>query len=71
MCHFLQGQRLRVRAESRVGGRAGQTAEGELLFAQYGLSGTAILDVSESLSDRPEPRRPEGCLGRRRFRPDP
>ncbi len=50
MCHFLQGQRLRVRAESRVGGRTGQTAEGELLFAQYGLSGTAILDVSESVS---------------------
>jgi predicted Rossmann fold flavoprotein len=50
MCHFLQGQRLRVRAESRIGGRAGQTAEGELLFAQYGLSGTAILDISESVS---------------------
>jgi len=50
MCHFLQGQRLRVRAESRIGGRAGQAAEGELLFAQHGLSGTAILDVSESVS---------------------
>jgi hypothetical protein len=50
MCHFLQGQRMRVRAESRVGGRTCQKAEGELLFAQYGLSGTAILDVSESLS---------------------
>jgi len=50
MCHFLQGQRLRVRAESRVGGRTCQNSEGELLFAQYGLSGTAILDVSESLS---------------------
>jgi len=50
MCHFLQGQRMRVRAESRIGGRAVQTAEGELLFAQYGLSGTAILDVSESVS---------------------
>ena len=50
MCHLLQGQRLRVRAESRIGGRTGQTAEGELLFAQYGLSGTAILDVSESVS---------------------
>ena len=50
MGHFLQGQRMRVRAESRIGGRAVQTAEGELLFAQYGLSGTAILDVSESVS---------------------
>ena len=50
MCHFLQGQRLRVRIESRVAGRTRQKAEGELLFAQYGLSGTAALDVSESLS---------------------
>ena len=33
----------------RLGGRAGQTAEGELLFTQYGLSGTAILDISESI----------------------
>jgi hypothetical protein len=50
MCHLLQGQRLKVRIQSRVGGRRGQTAEGELLFTQYGLSGTAVLDVSESLS---------------------
>ncbi|MGB8957778.1 MAG: aminoacetone oxidase family FAD-binding enzyme, partial [Candidatus Aminicenantales bacterium] len=50
MCHFLQGQRMRVRVEGRVGGRRTREAEGELLFAQYGLSGTAVLDVSESLS---------------------
>jgi hypothetical protein len=50
MCHFLQGQKLRVRIDSLVDGRVGQTAEGELLFTQYGLSGTAALDVSESLS---------------------
>jgi predicted Rossmann fold flavoprotein len=50
MGHFLLGQRMRVRAESRIGGRAVQTAEGEILFAQYGLSGTAILDISESVS---------------------
>ncbi len=50
MCHFLQGQKMRVRAESRVGGETRQKAEGELLFAQYGLSGPAILDISESLS---------------------
>ncbi len=50
MCHFLQGQRMRVRIEGRVGGRRTREAEGELLFAQYGLSGTAVLDVSESLS---------------------
>jgi len=50
MCHALQGQKLMVRAVSLIAGQAGQKAEGELLFAQYGLSGTAALDVSESLS---------------------
>ncbi len=50
MCHFLQGQRLRVRIDGRVGGRRTREAQGELLFTQYGLSGTAVLDVSESLS---------------------
>jgi len=50
LCHLLQGQRMRVRVEGRVGGRTCQEAAGELLFTQYGLSGTAVLDVSESLS---------------------
>ena len=50
MCHFLQGLRMKARVESRIGGAPGQAAEGELLFTQYGLSGTAVLDVSESLS---------------------
>jgi predicted Rossmann fold flavoprotein len=50
MCHLLQGQRLRVRVVGVVDGRAGRPAEGELLFTQYGLSGTAALDVSEDLS---------------------
>jgi predicted Rossmann fold flavoprotein len=48
--HFLTGQRMRVRAESRIGGRPTQRAEGEILFTPYGLSGPAILDVSESVS---------------------
>jgi predicted Rossmann fold flavoprotein len=50
MCHFLQGQKLRARVASRIGGRSDRTAEGELLFTRYGLSGTAALDVSEGLS---------------------
>ena len=48
--HLLQGQRMKVRAASFVGGRRAEEAEGEILFASYGLSGTAVLDVSESLS---------------------
>ena len=50
MCHFLQGQKLKARIANLIDGRVGRTAEGELLFTQYGLSGTAALDVSESLS---------------------
>ena len=50
MCHLLQGQKLRARVAGVVDGQAGRVAEGELLFTQYGLSGTAALDVSEGLS---------------------
>jgi len=50
MCHVLQGQKLRSRAVALIDGNPVETAEGEVLFTQYGLSGTAVLDVSESLS---------------------
>jgi len=50
LCHLLQGQKIRVRAKSLIGGRMGEEADGELLFASYGLSGTAVLDISESVS---------------------
>lgn len=49
-CHALQGQKLRASVTSRRGGKAIRTASGELLFTQYGLSGTAILDVSDEIS---------------------
>jgi predicted Rossmann fold flavoprotein len=35
---------------SRIRGKATRTTSGELLFTQYGLSGTAILDVSDEIS---------------------
>jgi len=50
MCHVLQGQKLRAAATGLAGARPAAVAEGEVLFTQYGLSGTAVLDVSESLS---------------------
>ena len=49
-CHALQGQKLRVSVTSRIRGKEVRTASGELLFTQYGLSGTAILDVSDEIS---------------------
>jgi hypothetical protein len=50
LCHLLQGLKVRVRAEALVGGKTAAEAEGDLLFTAYGLSGTAVLDVSEPLS---------------------
>jgi predicted Rossmann fold flavoprotein len=50
LCHVLQGQRIRARAAAMVGGKTVREADGELLFTAYGLSGTAVLDVSECLS---------------------
>ena len=49
-CHFLQGQKVRATVTSHIQNRNVRTASGELLFTQYGLSGTAILDVSEEIS---------------------
>ncbi len=49
-CHFLQGQKVRAEVTSCIGGKKVRTASGELLFTQYGLSGTAILDVSDEIS---------------------
>lgn len=49
-CHTLQGQKIRASAFSIIGGKKGPKTEGELLFTQYGLSGTVILDVSEDIS---------------------
>ena len=49
-CHFLQGQKIRAKVTSRIEGKNIRTVSGELLFTQYGLSGTAILDVSDEIS---------------------
>jgi predicted Rossmann fold flavoprotein len=49
-CHFLQGQKVRANITSRIQGKDVRTVSGELLFTQYGLSGTAILDVSDEIS---------------------
>lgn len=49
-CHFLQGQKIRATVTSRIEGKTLRTVSGELLFTQYGLSGTAILDVSDEIS---------------------
>jgi predicted Rossmann fold flavoprotein len=50
LCHLLQGQKVRARVSALIDGAVRQAAEGDVLFTVYGLSGTAVLDVSESLS---------------------
>jgi predicted Rossmann fold flavoprotein len=50
LCHVLQGQRIRARAAAFISGKIAREAEGELIFTKYGLSGTAILDVSGPVS---------------------
>jgi predicted Rossmann fold flavoprotein len=50
LCQILQGQRITASARSVLNGRPGEKAAGELLFTQYGLSGTCILDISETIS---------------------
>jgi predicted Rossmann fold flavoprotein len=50
MCHLLQGLRVAAKATGFLGSHAAGTSGGEVLFTQYGLSGTAVLDISEGLS---------------------
>jgi len=50
LCHLLQGLRVRSKATALIADKPTPAVEGEVLFTQYGLSGTAVLDVSEVLS---------------------
>jgi predicted Rossmann fold flavoprotein len=50
LCHILQGQRISASAKAIVRAGCVAAAHGELLFTQYGVSGTAILDVSRPIS---------------------
>ncbi|MBU4376229.1 MAG: NAD(P)/FAD-dependent oxidoreductase [Candidatus Omnitrophica bacterium] len=49
-CHLLQGQRISAKARSIVDGKIKSEAAGDVLFTKYGLSGTAVLDISEDIS---------------------
>ena len=49
-CHFLQGQKIFCIAKSVIDGKIEKEIKGEILFTKYGLSGTAVLDISEDIS---------------------
>lgn len=50
LCHILQGQKISARVKSLIGGKTVNESSGDLLFTKYGLSGGAILDISEEVS---------------------
>ncbi|MEI8348653.1 MAG: NAD(P)/FAD-dependent oxidoreductase [Candidatus Omnitrophota bacterium] len=50
LCHLLQGQKISARVRSIISDKMSIQIAGELLFTKYGLSGTAILDVSDEIS---------------------
>ncbi|MDO8577920.1 MAG: aminoacetone oxidase family FAD-binding enzyme [Dehalococcoidales bacterium] len=50
LCQVLQGQKIFASARSIIEGTEGSSAKGELLFTNYGFSGSCILDVSEEIS---------------------
>jgi len=50
LCHLLQGQKIAARARALIDGKVVSEVSGEVLFTKYGLSGTAILDVSDEIS---------------------
>ncbi|MFA6142452.1 MAG: aminoacetone oxidase family FAD-binding enzyme [Candidatus Omnitrophota bacterium] len=50
LCHLLQGQKITASARSMIGGKIVSESRGDVLFTKYGLSGTAIMDVSEDIS---------------------
>ena len=50
LCFLLQGQRITATARAIIDNHELEQLYGELLFTKYGLSGTCILDTSESIS---------------------
>ena len=50
LCQPLQGQKIPTVVRAIIGGSCEAETSGELLFTKYGLSGTAILDVSRPVS---------------------
>lgn len=52
LSHLLQGEKYIMQVTSIIDGKEIQTITGEVLFAQYGFSGPAILDISRDISVR-------------------
>jgi predicted Rossmann fold flavoprotein len=51
LCFLLQGQKITALVRSIIQNKECERVEGDLIFTKYGLSGTAILDVSGKISE--------------------
>jgi predicted Rossmann fold flavoprotein len=49
-CTAIQGQKIEAKVRCLIDGQAGPEVEDEVLFTAYGLSGSAILDISTEIS---------------------
>ena len=49
-CHFLQGQKTTAIVTSVINSTHVRKVAGEVLFTKYGISGTAVLDISDDIS---------------------
>ena len=52
LSHLLQGEKVVLEVTSYDGDKKNQSVTGDVLFTQYGLSGSAILDISRDISTR-------------------
>lgn len=52
LSHFLQGEKITLEVSSYIAGKKKQTMTGDVLFTQYGFSGSVILDISRDISIR-------------------
>jgi predicted Rossmann fold flavoprotein len=52
LSHFLQGETVKMKVISVIGGKITDESTGEVMFTQYGFSGPAIFDVSRNISLR-------------------
>jgi predicted Rossmann fold flavoprotein len=50
LSHLLQGEKITAKVVSVIDGKTVADMTGDVLFTQYGLSGSAILDVSREIS---------------------
>jgi predicted Rossmann fold flavoprotein len=50
LCHLAQGQRFDANLKAIVSGETVAESRGDLLITKYGISGTAVLDISREIS---------------------